>query len=81
MLCVGSLDKENTVHMTFAIRKRLSIIFSYGGQVQDLKEVLGLVAKGTIRPLVETKQIGDFPEVLRDLHEGKIKGRIALLHG
>jgi propanol-preferring alcohol dehydrogenase len=66
--------------MTFSIRKRLSFIFSYGGQVQDLKKVLDLVAKGVIRPQVGTKKLVDFPEVLHDLHEGKTKGRIVLLH-
>jgi propanol-preferring alcohol dehydrogenase len=66
--------------MKIGIRKRLSFIFSYGGQAQDLKQVLSLIAKGTIQPQVATKTLKDFPTVLRDLHDGKIKGRIALLH-
>jgi alcohol dehydrogenase, propanol-preferring len=77
---VGSLDTENTVHMKIGTRKRLSFIFSYGGQVKDLEQVLDLIAKGSIRPRVEDGKIKDFPTVLQDLHGGKLKTRVALLH-
>lgn len=80
LLCIGSLDTENTIHMKLGTRKRLSYIFSYGGQVRDLKLVLDLIAKGTIRPQVDVGRLEDFPRVLRELEEGKINGRIALLH-
>ncbi|KAH8898872.1 N-benzyl-3-pyrrolidinol dehydrogenase [Thozetella sp. PMI_491] len=77
---VGSLDTENTVHMKIGTRKRLSFIFSYGGQVKDLEQVLDLIAKGSIRPRVEDGKIKDFPTVLQDLHDGKLKTRVSLLH-
>ncbi|KAF2012444.1 N-benzyl-3-pyrrolidinol dehydrogenase [Aaosphaeria arxii CBS 175.79] len=80
MLCVGTLSHDNTVHMKVGIRKRLSIIFSYGGQVRDLEEALGLIAEGVLNPMVEDGKIKDFPSVLKDLEGGKIKGRISLLH-
>ena len=79
MLCVGTLNHENTVHMKVAIRKRLDIIFSYGGQTGDLKEALGLIAKGILNPMVADGKIEDFPEVMADLEVGKVQGRIALL--
>lgn len=66
--------------MSIGTRKRLTLLFSYGGQAQDLKVVLDMIAKGLIRPQVETQRLADFPVVLRDLHEGKIKGRTVLLH-
>ncbi|QBZ63332.1 hypothetical protein PoMZ_12230 [Pyricularia oryzae] len=79
ILCVGSLDTENTVSMKIGTRKRLSFIFSYAGQVQDLEKVLDLVARGVIRPQVQEKRLKDFPDVVRDLEAGKIDGRVALM--
>ncbi|CAO2657464.1 Nn.00g035900.m01.CDS01 [Neocucurbitaria sp. VM-36] len=80
MLCVGTLNHENTVHMKVGIRKRLSIIFSYGGQTRDLKEALDLIAQGVLDPVVADGKIADFPHVLKELEAGKVTGRIALLH-
>lgn len=79
-MCIGSLDTENTIHMKIGTRKRLSYIFSYGGQARDLKEVLDMIAKGVLRPHVSTKTLKDFPSVLQDLESGKVAGRVALLH-
>ena len=77
--CVGSIDPENTVQMKTGTRKRLSYIFTYGGQVLDLKDVLDLIAKGVIRPQVQHGKLEDFPRVLKELEEGKIDCRVALL--
>lgn len=64
--------------MKIGIQKRLSIVFSYGGQASDLREVLDLISKKVIEPQVETASLQDFPHVLKDLCEGKVKARIAL---
>ncbi|KAF6800220.1 hypothetical protein CSOJ01_12287 [Colletotrichum sojae] len=80
LLCIGSLDTENTIHMKIGTRKRLSYIFSYGGQVRDLNEVLKLIAEDKIKPRVETAGLEDFPDVLSRLERGEIKSRIALMH-
>lgn len=66
--------------MKIGIQKRLNIIFTYGGQLRDLKEVLDLIARGVINPQVETAELKDFPRILKELHEGKVKARVALLH-
>lgn len=66
--------------MKVGVRKRLSLIFTYGGQYQDLVECLDLIARDVIHPQVETAKLEDFPTVLTDLCEGKIKARMALLH-
>lgn len=66
--------------MKIGIRKRLSFIFSYGGQLSDLEAVLQHISKGEIRPQVETATLKTFPTVLKDLVEGKVKSRVALLH-
>jgi propanol-preferring alcohol dehydrogenase len=80
LLCVGTLDDENTVDMKTGIQKRLSIIFTYGGQWRDLKEVLDLISKGMIRPQVETAPLKEFPQILKSVCDGKVKARVALLH-
>lgn len=66
--------------MKVGVRKRLSILFSYGGQLRDLEAVLDLISKGAIRPQVETGRLEEFPKMLKDLCDGKIKARMALLH-
>lgn len=81
ILCIGSMDTENTVYMKIGTRKRLSYIFSYGGQVQDLKAVLDLIARKVIRPQVEEGKFEEFPSLLQDLVKGKIKSRVALVYG
>ncbi|KAF2172699.1 hypothetical protein M409DRAFT_16660 [Zasmidium cellare ATCC 36951] len=78
MVCIGTLNLDNTVHMKVGIRKRLSIIFSYGGQVKDLEDVLDLIAKKKITPQVETGKLEDFPRWLNDLCDGKVNARVAL---
>ena len=64
--------------MKMGIRKRLSFIFSYGGQREDLEELLGLMSKKVINPQVETDRLENFPQVLQDLCDGKVKARMAL---
>ena len=78
VVCVGILSADNTIHMNMGIRKRLSFIFSYGGQREDLEELLELMAKKIIVPQVETDRLENFPKVLRDLCDGKVKARMAL---
>ena len=79
-MCVGTLNRENIIYMKVGTRKRLTFIFSYGGQVSDLTEALDLISKKVIQPQVEDGDLRDFPRVLQDLCDGKIKGRVALLH-
>lgn len=65
--------------MKIGIRKRLDIIFSYGGQTRDLKESLDLIASGVLNPIVADGKPEDLPKVMKALEEGKVQGRIALL--
>jgi propanol-preferring alcohol dehydrogenase len=79
ILYVGTLSNETVIDPKICIKKRLTVLFNYGGQYQDVVEVLALISKGVIRPQVEIGDLKDFPKVLQDLHEGKIKSRIALI--
>ncbi|KAF3356982.1 hypothetical protein VD0004_g172 [Verticillium dahliae] len=79
LLCIGSLNTENTIHMKIGTRKRLVYIFSYGSQVRDVEEVLQLIAEGKIKPHVETGKLNEFDQVLKDLTQGKIESRFAII--
>ena len=81
ILCVGTLNHHNTVHMKLVIRKRIDILFSYGGQVEDLKEVLDLVSRGILNPMVINREVSEFPKLLKDLEAGRVLGRVAFLYG
>ena len=80
---VGLLSPTNTlsINNTLAIRKQLSILCSYGGTMPDLEACLQLISEGKLKPQVEQKGLEEFPEVLRELHEGKIRSRMALVPG
>ncbi|KAK5400867.1 hypothetical protein LTR06_011178 [Exophiala xenobiotica] len=79
MVCIGTLDTENTIGMKIGIRKRLTINFTYGGQIRDLKEVLELISMGVVQRQVETAGLKEFPVILKDLYDGKVKARVALV--
>jgi propanol-preferring alcohol dehydrogenase len=78
MVCIGTLSTETTMNMKIGIRKRLTIIFSYGGQREDLEELLDLMGKNIIMPQTEEGKLEDFPRWLQDLEDGKVKARVAL---
>jgi alcohol dehydrogenase, propanol-preferring len=57
----------------------LTIQGNYYGTQQSLRECLDLVAKGAIKPSIETGTIEDAAKVIKDLDEGKVKSRMVLL--
>jgi propanol-preferring alcohol dehydrogenase len=76
---VGLLAPSLTIDNFKAVTKQLSILCSYGGTMSELRACIELIAEGELRPQVVTGRLDDLPQVLVDLHEGKIKSRIALL--
>lgn len=79
MVCVGTLSPENVMNMKRGIRKRLTIVFSYGGQREDLEELLDLMGRKIITPQTEEGKLEDFPRWLEDLCDGNVKARVALV--
>jgi propanol-preferring alcohol dehydrogenase len=47
--------------------------------MKDLKDCIELISEGKLNPQVVTGSLDDLPQVLEDLHNGKIKSRIALI--
>lgn len=78
VLCIGTGERVNALDMKNGIRKRLSFIFSYGGQYRDLEEVLALIKEGILKPRVRRGVLREFPRHLKELGEGGIEDRIAL---
>lgn len=76
---VGLLNPNMSFNSLVPISKQISILCSYGGTYSDLEKSLDLIAKGVITPQVVTGSLADFPQILDDLHSGKIKSRIALV--
>lgn len=79
VVLVGLLDPNISFHSVNAVRKQLNILCGYGGTYSDIEASLDLIAKGVIKPQVETGSLADFQRILADLHAGKIKSRIALV--
>jgi propanol-preferring alcohol dehydrogenase len=76
---VGLLGPELVLMNSLAVRKKLTILCSYGGIYEDVADCLNLISEGKLKPQVETGNMDDFPSVLERLHEGNIKSRIALI--
>jgi alcohol dehydrogenase, propanol-preferring len=79
IVLVGLLAPKVTIESFVAVRKHLSILCSYGGTITDLRDSLKLTSKGVVKPQVVTGRLDSFAEVLKDLHEGRVKSRIALV--
>ena len=78
MIQIGLLAAHISIDNFLSVRKHLSILCSYGGTMEDLKQCLSLIANGKLRPQVESGKFEDFPRILEDLHAGKVKSRITL---
>ncbi|KAK6380126.1 hypothetical protein LTS17_005314 [Exophiala oligosperma] len=79
VVLVGLINPSISFSSLVPITKQLDVLGSYGGTSSDLEASLDLIAKGVITPQVETGHMKDFPQILDDLHNGKIKSRIVLV--
>jgi len=57
------------------------ILGSYVGSPQDMKELMELVNAGKVDPIpVEQRPISEVNAALADLKDGKVLGRLSLVH-
>ncbi len=54
VFCATTLDGLGTVNIGSAFSRQINILGSYGGSLQDLKEALILLKKGTINPVIDS---------------------------
>lgn len=79
ILNVGLLAHSHTTNHISNIVKALTILYTFGGHSADIVAGMAMIANGSLKPHVETAPMGDFPRVLQDLHEGRVKSRIVLV--
>ena len=58
---------------------QISTLGSFWGTSQELREVLDLIARGALQPLVTTEPLDAVNDVLDRLQRGAVEGRIALV--
>jgi propanol-preferring alcohol dehydrogenase len=58
---------------------QIATLGSFWGTSQELREVLALIARGTLRPPVSTAPLAAVNEVMERLRRGEVEGRVALV--
>ncbi|KAJ4348812.1 uncharacterized protein N0V89_010190 [Didymosphaeria variabile] len=79
IVLVGLMSPVVPLVPLVTVLKAATIKTGYNGTMEAFRECLELMAKGVLKPSVETGSIRKLPEVLRDLDEGMIKNRMVLL--
>ncbi|KAM5354545.1 hypothetical protein ACJ41O_001192 [Fusarium nematophilum] len=82
VVCVG-VPEGNLVPMAGAnpfslITQQKTIVGSSVGNQHEALEVLGFAARGIVKPHFETKKMEDLTQIFKDMHAGKLQGRIVL---
>jgi alcohol dehydrogenase, propanol-preferring len=79
IVVVGLGQLESTIATGLLVTKSIRIRGSLGGTIQDLVEVLDLIAKGEITPTIEEIGFNDIPRGLERLRSGDLVGRLAAI--
>ena len=58
--------------------KDLTLRCSFWGTKDELAEILQLLGDGKVKPMVEMRELEQCADVLRDMQDGRLQGRIAL---
>jgi propanol-preferring alcohol dehydrogenase len=79
LVLVGYTSDNFVVHPVELIVRELQILASVGSTLQDLYDVVDLVATGAIKPIVDyTLPLERFAEGLSAVENGTLKGRVVL---
>lgn len=79
VFCATTLEEQGVVNIGRAFARQLNILGSYGGTIEDLKEVIDFVRKGVIKPVIDSVyKLEDVPEALKKLNEQKAFGKILI---
>lgn len=76
---VGLIGQDPKYVPMLGVVKALKVLGSYNGTAEELEEVLALLAKGKINPMVNTRPMYELPNVLDDMDHGRLQGRVVLL--
>lgn len=61
------------------VAEEIAVLGSFWGTRQELATVLDLIARGIIRPRVETQPLEEIAEWVERLRHGEVQGRVALV--
>lgn len=79
VFCATTLEGDGIINIGSAFSRQISIIGSYGGTVKDLKAVLKLLEKKTLRPQIDSiYSVEDASEALKKLQNQHVFGKILL---
>ena len=80
-IIVGLFGGELKVPLPMIPIMERKILGSYVGSPQDMKELMELVNAGKVDPIpVEQRPISEVNAALADLKDGKVLGRLSLIH-
>ncbi|MBL8324969.1 MAG: alcohol dehydrogenase catalytic domain-containing protein [Rubrivivax sp.] len=80
IICVGLFGGSSPVVPAMVAMKAVSVIGSYVGSLQDMRELLAVPRTGTLPALpLTSRPLAQATEALEDLRAGRVKGR-AILH-
>jgi len=79
VFCATTLDGLGTVNIWSAFSKQVNILGSYGGRIKDLIEIVALLKKGIIRPIIDSVYpLSKAKTALKKLADQKAFGKIIL---
>jgi propanol-preferring alcohol dehydrogenase len=80
LVLVGYTGEEFSVHPVALIVRELVVLASVGSTLQDLHDVVDLVAMGKMKPVVDyTLPLAEFARGLEAVESGGLMGRVVLL--
>jgi D-arabinose 1-dehydrogenase-like Zn-dependent alcohol dehydrogenase len=79
LVCVGLFGGAAPVVPVMIAMKAVSVLGSYVGTLQDLRELIALAQDGTLPALaVDERPAGEATQALDDLRAGRVRGRVVL---
>lgn len=76
---VGLFGGGLTLALPMIPLRAISVLGSYVGNLQELKDLIALVQTGKVKPLpTATRPLAEVGDTLNDLRDGKIVGRVVL---
>jgi D-arabinose 1-dehydrogenase-like Zn-dependent alcohol dehydrogenase len=79
LVCVGLLGGATGIVPAMLALKAISIVGSYVGTLQELRELIALAREGALPPLpVHARPLDEANEALSELRAGQVRGRAVL---
>ena len=80
LVSVGLFGGSTPIAPAMISMKAVSLIGSYVGSLEEMREVMEIARSGTLPELpVATRPMGQLNEALDDLKKGRVRGRVVML--